>query len=664
MVSVILILTLIALIVTATPVFAAASIGLSSTSGTVGSVVYIYGSGFTPSSTITSVLFGPLTQVLTSSVVVNTAGNFTAQFIVPAQSRGTYTISANSSSGDTASTTYTIIPAISASASGGKVGTQITLSGTGFNNSTTLWAYFDTTAVSVINTTATGTFSGLIFEIPNATAGVHTIRGDDNVGFGPTVNFTVTPSINVSKTNVVQGEQITVTGKGFSASSILSFSIDSTPLAVTAGSNTTGTLTDTVITIPTLSSGDHILKVSDSTGYFDTKILNSSSLVTLTPASGKVGTEVNVEGIGFGAQRNIEITFNGTVLEITPTVITDTAGKFTAKITIPETPAGTYNLVVNDGTGTATKTFVTVPSISTPDSDNLPAGTQVNLTGHGFFPEYVVTIKVGSITIGTPKADANGSFETKIVIPSSASGSRQLQASDGTNQATLNITVTAGSQISPNTGYIGDDVILTGGGFTPESTIVINFDNTPLGTAKTDSTGSFTVSLKIPVGNSGDHKMSITDGAITREVTLSIQSSQPAAPSVAYPESNAKAKQPVSFQWNPVTSPNNPVKYELQISQDASFSAILIDKKDLTESYVTLTSEEKLKAVSADNPYYWRVRAVDGAGDISDWSTAAPFIVGSIMPDWLKYFLFVVGGIVLLGIGFILGRKLPQFGYH
>ncbi len=101
-------------------------------------------------------------------------------------------------------------------------------------------------------------------------------------------------------------------------------------------------------------------------------------MVTLTPASGKVGTEVNVEGIGFGAQRNIEITFNGTVLEITPTVITDTAGKFTAKITIPETPAGTYNLVVNDGTGTATKTFVTVPSISTPDSDNLPAGTQVN----------------------------------------------------------------------------------------------------------------------------------------------------------------------------------------------------------------------------------------------------------------------------------------------
>ena len=71
----------------------------------------------------------------------------------------------------------------------------------------------------------------------------------------------------------------------------------------------------------------------------------------------------------------------------------------------------------------------------------------------------------------------------------------------------------------------------------------------------------------------------------------------------------------------------------------------------------TLTSdEEKLPSTPADGFYYWRVKAIDGAANESDWSAANKFWV-SWLPDWATKAAIGVGAIIFALFFFWLGRK-------
>jgi hypothetical protein len=73
-----------------------------------------------------------------------------------------------------------------------------------------------------------------------------------------------------------------------------------------------------------------------------------------------------------------------------------------------------------------------------------------------------------------------------------------------------------------------------------------------------------------------------------------------------------------------------------------------------------MDAENKLKPVSAKNPYYWRVMAIDGVGNESAWATDT-FIIGSSWPVWLTYVLIGIAGFAVLVIaGFWLGRRIAM----
>jgi len=83
----------------------------------------------------------------------------------------------------------------------------------------------------------------------------------------------------------------------------------------------------------------------------------------------------------------------------------------------------------------------------------------------------------------------------------------------------------------------------------------------------------------------------------------------------------------------------------------------VLEQEGLTDSDYPITrEEEKLEPRKKETPYYWRVKATDGASNESQWSAPGSFYVGSrfVMPDGAKYAL------IAIGVGFLafwLGRR-------
>jgi hypothetical protein len=81
----------------------------------------------------------------------------------------------------------------------------------------------------------------------------------------------------------------------------------------------------------------------------------------------------------------------------------------------------------------------------------------------------------------------------------------------------------------------------------------------------------------------------------------------------------------------------------------------VLEKKGLTASEYVLTGAEQLKAMDWETPYYWRVKAIDGAGNEGAWTPPVPFYVGlagAPMANWLKFTLIGLGVVLVGVIGF------------
>ena len=108
-----------------------------------------------------------------------------------------------------------------------------------------------------------------------------------------------------------------------------------------------------------------------------------------------------------------------------------------------------------------------------------------------------------------------------------------------------------------------------------------------------------------------------------------------------------------------MTDPNGGITYTLQISKDATFNTLILQKTGLTAPTYTLNTQnpqEKLKSASKSAPYYWRVQAIDAASNASAWTTPQTFLVGLALGDYAGYIILGVIAIMLGVLGFVLGR--------
>jgi len=407
--------------------------------------------------------------------------------------------------------------------------------------------------------------------------------------------------------------------------------------------------------------------------------------ITIDPEDGPVGTEVEISGSQFTAKESITVYYDGGEIEMeSGNSKTDSNGKFTCTVLVPESTVDAHIIKVAVGESEAEAEFTVAPEIFLePASGN--AGTQTLVSGTGFARRSDVVVYLNNAGVATQTTGTKGSFEVTFAVPELNAGVYDVEAEDedgNMDAAKFTVTTPASTQptptptptpapsptaikISATSGKAGSDLIITGAGFIGGGTITIKFDDAVWDTVTADASGIFVKVAKVPAGKAGEHKITISDGTNANEATFTLEAVPPSIPAPLLPQMGVKVKTPVSFDWGDVTADVPPVTYSLQVATKDDFGQgnIVLEKTRLAESKYVTTEAESVALASREGVYYWRVSAVDAAGTEGDWTGAGEFSVSKPLsfPKWALYTLFGLGALVLFGIGYWMGRRTAYY---
>jgi hypothetical protein len=384
--------------------------------------------------------------------------------------------------------------------------------------------------------------------------------------------------------------------------------------------------------------------------------------ITLSDTSGFVGDTVSVSGNGFAASKPIKIYLGDTKLT---TGDANDSGIFSdVKFIVPESSKGEHEIKVEDSEGNSKTAVYTIKQKMAISPLSASVSSNVTVSGTGFKPSDI-TIYFDDKDIAATTVDSNGNFTAIIKVPPCADGTHSIKVDDGLNRSYCELTIISKVIISPDNGHVGMAVGIQGSGFRPGFPITINFDNTTMDVATVSTDGIFSCNFKIPKGLSGSHTISVTDGVNTKKTAFNIESTPPLAPSLNLPADSERIEKGVHFEWSGVDDPSG-VTYVLEIAKDAKFSERILSTADLTQCAFDLPADENLLP-SQNAPYYWRVKAIDGASNEGPWSSVGSFYKGyslntifSNMPDSTKYILIGLGVVLVAFVFFWFGHVLKK----
>jgi len=220
------ILTVLAVIISATPALAAPTIVLTPSSGTVGTSVKISGENFTSYAGDQIHIYFGTTEVAGSPLTTPATGKFTLTFPVPATAvSGTALVTVKDKYGNQLAKAEFVIPkpSIILDKGGGVVGTTVTISGAGFHASQKVtFTYSNHTKIEVgaVATTPIGECT-YIFNTPQSTGKEHKVIASDASGNTAEAIFTVIPSAVLAPVSGAIGDKVTVTCTGFGYKSLV-----------------------------------------------------------------------------------------------------------------------------------------------------------------------------------------------------------------------------------------------------------------------------------------------------------------------------------------------------------------------------------------------------------------------------------------------------------
>jgi hypothetical protein len=394
-------------------------------------------------------------------------------------------------------------------------------------------------------------------------------------------------------------------------------------------------------------------------------------IANMTPAEAPVGTRVTIEGVAFEDKEFISMQYDGVDVPIANGATkTDDNGDFTCKIDIPPSTVGLHTITAIVGDVGADAQFTVVPTITLSPAVG-GANDQLTVTGTGFGAKVAFTITFDGepmVISGDEETDDYGSFVSTFVVPSEVEpGTYDIRVADddgNTAEAefgiTTNLTLSAGAT-AESPGYVGMPLTINGTGFKANWPITITYASEPVTfTTTSEADGSFSYPITVPTSAAGVHIITATDETNTTQTRFFMESTPPQTPSILLPLADSQLED-WKFDWEDVTDESQPVTYDFQVATDADFTALSVDKTEITASAYILTGDDKLEKTSEDEPYYWRVRAVDSASNVGDWTTASAFYVGSSFTGihgWLLYTLIGVGALLAIILGIWIGRKL------
>jgi hypothetical protein len=350
------------------------SININPNNGAVGTSVVVNGSGFATSSVVTLTFAGSAVATTPSPVMTDSLGAFSASFTIPSGSStgsiaGAKTVTALDAGSHIGSTTFIITPAIVLNPTSSTVGAAVTVSGTGYSASKTITIKYDgynqTTAPSLVTTTAYGTFS-CTFTVPSSTTGSHTVLAIDSSTNNASTTFAVTPSITLNPSSITPGSTLTISGNGYAGSKATTATYDGATVTLGGSTTTNGTGSfSATFTIPSSAKGSHSLIITDSNANTASASLTVAQGISLTPSSGYVGSTAAIYGGGFPPSSTVLVSYNSVIQTTTPaTITTNASGSFTATIVIPPSASASNVIQASEGTNIATASFTLVVNIT------------------------------------------------------------------------------------------------------------------------------------------------------------------------------------------------------------------------------------------------------------------------------------------------------------
>jgi len=608
---------------------------------------------------------------------------------------------------------------IEANSAEGKIGDWVKLHGEGFDPNQQISIYFSSDeafagdyigngvtayeATGQVNTDAYGNFA----QYPFAISGELTHGGNIKAiytgkcyiyatyYFGEglieaVTNFTVLPSLALYPEEGMSGTMVEITGEGLSGNQPITARYDGDKVDITAGdtkTDITGHFTSTII-IPTSTCGEHVVTFEDELGNRRNAIFLVKPQVNAEPASGATGTSVTVNGEGFSALGNITVTY-GDSGRILSTGTSESDGLYNGTVIIPESPAGENTITVTDGTGNKAEAIFNMEPGITITPVPASSGDSVEISGTGFVKADIITVTFDDSEVATipesMQTDLYGSFKGSFTVPvvsTASDGSVHIiGASDSitnTAEASLNLSIASpGAAIAaislspPNSitspGYVGMELTVQGAAFIANSPVTITYggeETLPIATAATDEGGAFSTAFIIPQGNSGSYDVNATDGTNSATATFILESKSPPVPDFLSIDTTLNGQTITHLDWKDATDPSG-VTYHLQAGADLEFTQILLEKTGLTDSAYTMTKADRLKSGGKSYSYFWRVKAVDGASNESEWSF--PETIQTEIKykpidtiDIEKYLWIIMGVLVLVIIGTLVSKRFTS----
>ena len=472
------------------------------------------------------------------------------------------------------------------------------------------------------------------------------------------------PAITVSPAIGSIGTEVTITGSNFESYKGDTVFIYFDSLEITGGTSIVpqqGSFSIDINVPDNAIPGRHWIRIKNDSGVelASGLFVIPGTEIKLDVAEGPVGTTVNIEGKGFYAGKMVTLYFYDRIGEKLGTEIATASGEFRYGFTVPVSTAGKHKITATNAEGdTAQTQFEVMPLIAL----NLTSGAIgdiLTVRGTGFAYRGDISIYFRNEEVAYAKTDEYGNFEGNFNVPEVRPDTYDIKVEDEDNNVgRVRFAIAAGVGLSQSIGSVGTELTVKGSGFKPSGIVVIGYDAAQVTTGTTDNNGAFSVSFEVPASSGGRHLVSVSDGTAAKQLTFTVESTAPSVPALILPANSSETRPEAYLDWEDITDPSQPITYVLQIASDQNFSVIVLEKAGLPDSEYMMIEEEKLAVVKKEAPYYWRVKAVDGAANESEWSTprsfyiAAPIVPQLLLPETdIKAeapILFVWGGVTSL----------------
>jgi hypothetical protein len=373
----------------------------------------------------------------------------------------------------------------------------------------------------------------------------------------------------------------------------------------------------------------------------------------LSTWDGEVSTKLIVRARGFHVGKNVDFYYSlgGININIGNQIAQD-PGECSIEFVIPESPRGRHGITATNSEGQrAEVNFSIVPAIKLEPS-TAAVGDKITVSGSGFTMDNEISVNLYSNKIARATASILGSFSVDFVVPVLRAG-KYLVAVEDVNREVKWAELTIISRISLNKdlGEVGAKLTVSGTGFEIRNIVTIKFDTDEILTVKTNDIGAFTGNITVPICPPGAHVITATDGYNLRQAVYTVESESPLAPTPLSPRGYDDVSSPFIIDWEGVYDISQPLVYSIQIARSPDFRHPVLEKSELIASQLTIGNGQTLQPSRRGTYYYWRIRAVDGASNVGEWSSTAVFRVKpvDILPVWLRNVL-IAAQVLIAGV--------------